>query len=140
MSCIKCMGYVLLGFLHGTRGKEPACQYRRHKRCGFHPWVGKIPWRRVWQPTPIFLPGESHGQKTLVGNKSTGLQRVEHNWSNLAHTQCSSFFHFLIETIKLLNYFINGWWNSPSETILVRIFDFGKFFLKSFFKLHIQTI
>ena len=36
------------------------------KRCRFNPWVGKIPWRRVWQPTPEFLPGESHGQRSLV--------------------------------------------------------------------------
>ena len=43
-------------------GKESTCHYRRCKRCGFHPWVGKIPWRRKWQPTPVFLPGESHGQ------------------------------------------------------------------------------
>ena len=33
----------------------------------FHPWVGKIPWRRAWQPTPVFLPGESRGQRSLVG-------------------------------------------------------------------------
>ena len=33
----------------------------------FDPWVGKIPWRRVWQPTPVFLPGESHGQRSLAG-------------------------------------------------------------------------
>ena len=45
-------------------GKESACQC---KRCGFNPWVGKIPWRRKWQPTPIFLPGKSHGQRNLVG-------------------------------------------------------------------------
>jgi len=32
-----------------------------HKTLGFHPWVGKIPWRRAWQPTPVFLPGESQG-------------------------------------------------------------------------------
>ena len=50
----------------------------------FDPWVGKIPWRRVWQPTPVFLPGESHGQRSLVGYK--GLQRVGHNWSDLART------------------------------------------------------
>ena len=36
-------------------------------RCGFHPWVWKIPWRRTWQHTPLFLPGESHGQRSLVG-------------------------------------------------------------------------
>ena len=37
------------------------------RRPGFDPWVSKIPWRREWQPTPVFLPGESHGQKSLVG-------------------------------------------------------------------------
>ena len=37
-------------------------------RCRFNPWVGKrLPWRRAWQPTPVFLPGESHGQRSLVG-------------------------------------------------------------------------
>ena len=51
----------------GTSGKEPACQCRRRKKPGFDPWVGKIPWRRAWQPTPVFLPGESHGQRSLVG-------------------------------------------------------------------------
>ena len=55
------------GFPGGASGKEPACQCRRHKRCRFDPWVGKIPWRRAWQPTPVFLPEESHGQRSLVG-------------------------------------------------------------------------
>ena len=36
-------------------------------RLGFDPWLGKIPWRRAWQPTPVLLPGESHGQRSLVG-------------------------------------------------------------------------
>ena len=36
------------------------------KRHAFDPWVGKIPWRRAWKPTPLFLPGESHGQRSLV--------------------------------------------------------------------------
>ena len=42
-----------------SSGKESAGQCRRHKRHGFHLWVGKIPWRRARQPTPVFLPGES---------------------------------------------------------------------------------
>ena len=46
------------------RGKEVACQSRRHR---FNPWVRKIPWRRKWLPTPVFLPGKSHGQRSLVG-------------------------------------------------------------------------
>ena len=48
-------------------GKEPTCQCRTGKRRGFDPWVGKLPWRRKWQPTPVFLPGKSHGQRSLVG-------------------------------------------------------------------------
>ena len=50
-----------LGFLGGTGGKEPTCQCRGHKRHGFDPRVGKIPWRRNWQPTPVLLPGKFHG-------------------------------------------------------------------------------
>ena len=49
----------LWGFPGGASGKEPACQCRRHKRGGFDPWVRKILCRRAWQPTPVFLPGES---------------------------------------------------------------------------------
>ena len=49
------------------RGKESAYQCRRHKRCGFDPWVRKIPWRRKGQPTPVYFPGKSHGQRSLSG-------------------------------------------------------------------------
>ena len=52
----------------------------------FNPWVRKIPWRRAWQPTPVFLPGEPHGQRSLAGYQSIGSQRVGHDWSNLAHS------------------------------------------------------
>ena len=45
---------------------------RRHKRHSFDPWVRKLPWRRKWQPTPVFLPGESHGQRSLVGYSPWG--------------------------------------------------------------------
>ena len=44
-----------------------ACQCRRRRRHGFDPSVRKIPWRRKWQPTPVFLPGKSHGQRSLAG-------------------------------------------------------------------------
>ena len=55
------------GFLGGASGEEPSYHYRRHKRHGFDPWVGKISWRRAWHPTPVFLPGESRGQRCLGG-------------------------------------------------------------------------
>ena len=48
-----------------TSVKESAC--RRHKRCRFSPWVRKIPWSKKWQPTPVFLPGKFHGQRSLAG-------------------------------------------------------------------------
>ena len=45
-------------------------QCRRLKKHGFDPWVWKIPWRRAWLLTPVFLPGEFHGQRSLVGYSS----------------------------------------------------------------------
>ena len=54
-----------MGFPCGLRGKEPSCQCRRLKRPRFSLWVEKIPWRRAWQPTPVFLSGEYHGQRSL---------------------------------------------------------------------------
>ena len=51
---------------------------------GFDPWVGKIPWRRAWQPTPLFLLGKSHGQRSLAGYDPWGckepemIERTEH--------------------------------------------------------------
>ena len=46
-------------------------------RDAFHPWVRKIPWRRAWQPTPVFLPGESHGQRSLVGYSTRGCKESD---------------------------------------------------------------
>ena len=66
-----------LGFPGGVSGKEPACQCGRHKRWRFDPWVGKIPWRRAWQPTPVFLPGGSHGQRSLAGYSPWGRKELD---------------------------------------------------------------
>ena len=63
---------VCVNFPGGAHGKEPACYCRRCEKLGFSPWVGKISWRRAWQPTPVFLPGESHGQKSLAGYSPQG--------------------------------------------------------------------
>ena len=71
--------YTILLFIMLTiYGLLLQCQCRTHKRCGFYPWAGKIPWRRKWQPTAIFLPGKSHGQRSLAGLQSMGLQRTGH--------------------------------------------------------------
>ena len=60
------------GFPGGTVGKESASQCGRCKRHEFDPWVEKIPWRREWQPTPVFLPGRPHRQRSLVGSSPWG--------------------------------------------------------------------
>ena len=58
---------LLWGAPRCLSGEEPGCQCGRRGRCRFDPWVGKIPQRRRWRPTPVFFPGESHGQRSLAG-------------------------------------------------------------------------
>ena len=60
-------------------GKESSCQCRRYKRCEFNPWVRKIPGRRKWKPTPVFLPGKFCGQRSLEGHSPWGHKRVRHD-------------------------------------------------------------
>ena len=66
--------------LHGLprrlSGKETTSQCRRHR---FDSWIGKIPWSRKWQPTPIFLPGESHGERSLADYSPWDHKRVGPN-------------------------------------------------------------
>ena len=61
----------------GTIGKEPAYQCRRCKTLGFNPWVRKIPWRMAQQPTPVFLPGKSHVQRSLIGCSPVGRKKSD---------------------------------------------------------------
>ena len=61
--------------------KESTCQWRRFKRHGFDPWVGKSLWSRKWQPTSVFLHGKFQGQKSLVGCRPWGHKRVGHYWA-----------------------------------------------------------
>ena len=89
--------YPFLGFPGGSDGKEIHLQCRRP---GFDPWVGKIPWRRAWQPTPVFLLGESSwkeapGKKHLVGY-SPSRHRVRHDWA----TKHSTHIFLLRELLK----------------------------------------
>ena len=57
----------LWSFPGGSVVKNPPSNVNRCRRHGFDPWVRKIPWRRKWQLTPVFLPGKSHGQRSLAG-------------------------------------------------------------------------
>ena len=64
-------------------GEESTCQCRRQ---GLDPWVGRISWRRKWLPTPVFLPGKSHGQRSLPGYSPWGHKRVGHDWATTKST------------------------------------------------------
>ena len=69
-TCMQMFIAALFLIAKTSQVKEPTCQCRRHKRCGFDLWVGKIPWRRAWQPTRVFSSGESHCQRRLTGYSS----------------------------------------------------------------------
>ena len=64
------------GISSGTSGKEFTCQCRS-EGLGFDPWVGKFPWRSKWQPIPVSLPGESHGQRILKGYSPRGCKESD---------------------------------------------------------------
>ena len=74
--------YLYMELSGWLSGKEPAYQCRRR---GFEPWVGKIPWRRKWESSPIFLPGKSQGQRSLAGYSPWGC-RVRHDGARLSIT------------------------------------------------------
>ena len=110
------------GFPGGASGKEPTWQCRRHKRHRFDPWIGKIPWRRAWQPTPVFLPGESQGQEP-GGLQSIESQRVGHNWCDLACTSkyinewkdlASIFLLACYHNSDIIKRLILGWHRGPA--------------------------
>ena len=94
---------TLVGLLRWLSGKESACQYRRHRRGRFNPWVRKIPWSRKQQPTPVLLPEKFHGQRSLVGcilRRGAGSQRVRHDWAT-EHTH--------IHITPWFLYFLHNW-------------------------------
>ena len=69
-----------------VKKKKTACQCRRQERCGFFPWVGKIPWRREWLPIPVFLPGKSHGWRSLTGYSPWGCKESDMTKQLSMHT------------------------------------------------------
>ena len=84
--------FIIWGLPGGTSGKEPTCH---RKRQGFNSWVGKIPWRRKWQPTLVFLPGKFHGHWRLLGCSPWGHQELDMG------EQLSTHFHYLSNKYNL---------------------------------------
>ena len=94
--------YIIYGLHDGSDRKTlPAMQ-----ETWFNPWVGNIPWRREWQPTPTFLPGEFHGQRSLAGYSLVWGHRVGHNWAtNTLHNVLSIIYVQLFRILMNLSFY-----------------------------------
>ena len=93
------------GLLRGCTGKESACRCRR---CGFDPWVDKIPWKRKWQLSPAFLPGKFRGPRSLAGYSPWGCKDLDSTEWLSKHTHLSSIASFLfISTLAYFSFYTN---------------------------------
>ena len=84
-------------------GKESACQCRRVRRHRFDPWVGKIPWRRKWLPSPVLLPRKSHEQRHLVGYSLWGFK--EPDMTEHVHTHTHTQWCIILEGSAFIFFF-----------------------------------
>ena len=78
--------------------KKPACQFRRHRRRGFDPWVRKIPWSRKRQLTPVFMPEKTHGWRSLVGYSPWGCKELDATKHTHTHNKASGYECFWHQT------------------------------------------
>ena len=119
-------------------GKESVCQYRR---CGSDPWVRKIPWRRKWQLTLLFLPGKSHGEKSLVGYSPWGHKGLDtteywahtHKWRFMTSplwSQCNSI--MFKNTFLLAAFYIHTYIYIYSIIIICLFFQYWELSVISF--------
>ena len=98
-------------------------QCRIHRRCSFHPWVGKIPWRRKWQPTPVFLPGKSYGQRSQAGYGPWGHTGVGHDLVTKQQKQQRNGLNIDKPHVLLLLFFTfllvctSTFWHNPSHCV-----------------------
>ena len=114
----------------GASGREFACQCRRCQRYGFNPWVGKILWSRKRQPTLVFLPGKSHGSKSLVSYSPWGSKE-------------SDMTEHMHKVPEVLFYFFPVFFFSSSASIIstiLSIFKFKDSFFSFFFFLGLRTL
>ena len=84
-------------------------------------WFGKIPWRREWEPTPVFLPGEFHGQKNLAGHSPQGCKELD-------MTELLTDTHTSLSNCPMIGYF------SDSKFAYVLLFTYKTFIFSTQFK------
>ena len=90
--------HIHIGLPGWLNAKESACQSRSRGRHGFNPWVGKILWRRKWQPTPVFLLEKFHGQRSLVGYSPWGHKESDTTEHVRAYTHTHTHTHTHTQT------------------------------------------
>ena len=108
--------YMVLELPWWYSGKESACQCRRRKRCRFHPWVRKMPWEKKWQPDTVFLPGKSHGQRSLADRSQWGckeLNTTKQRSTHITHSMNNIMFSIIQFTEEKRHndwiFLIQGW-------------------------------
>ena len=116
-------GFGIVKSASGSSGKESTCQCRRYKKCGFNPWVRKILWRSKWQPTPVLLPGKSHGWRSLVDYSLWG--RKESDTTERLHFHFTDLGFFCFEmfcsSIQYDGLFKKLFWSLLSHRQVVRV-------------------
>ena len=128
-----------MGFPGGISGKEPAYQCRRHKVVQVWSLDGEDPWRRKWQPTPVFLPGESQGRWSLVGYSPWSCKESDMTeWLTLSlFTHIHNYIQICFSIIYLLSSLY------PCDHIIVVLFHLAfqnQFILKNVPQQYIQTV
>ena len=93
----------------GLSGKEST---RRCWRYRFNPWIEKIPWRKKWQPTPVFLPGKTYRQRSLVGYNPWGTK----SWTWLTNWACMPVKEVNLKRLHILWFQLYGIWKMPNYT------------------------
>ena len=98
--------------------KNPPANAGRHKRHRFHPWVGNIPCRKAWQPTPVFLPAKSHGQRDRVGYRPWVLTELNMTELMSTRTEAAGFFSMSSPAKTSLSWHRTGWEQSQARMAL----------------------
>ena len=96
---------AVAGFPGSTSDKEPGCQCRRHKRCGFDPWVWKFPWRRAWRPPQYSCLENLYGQRSLTGCHPWGCKEsdmTEATEHTCTHSLRYTYYYNIIQMLRQL--------------------------------------
>ena len=135
--------FTKYSFPVGSDSKESACNTRKPR---LDPWVRKIPWRRAWQPTPVFLPGEFHGQRSLAGNNPWNHKESDMTeWLTLSLSYIPSVFPWFLSGLKCEHWFTKDliclWCSTIVQVFPVsfglillgirKLFSFGLCFMKT---------